>query len=1193
MDATAATPVAWWKFDDADNPGLDSAGRNNAVLIGDPAPTITAGPSRWGAINLNGKGQFLAVPDAPALHITRHLTILVWARAKEVDANYPLVYKAYGWDDGQMAYELDLQFASGLYPRFWVSSDGHATGVSQVISPVALRTDKWYLIAGVYDGKSLKIYVDGKLQASTPYKRGIYAGADPLYIGCNWNATWIGSLDDVRLFDVALRADEILKIYQSERPTVNVSLMGSFGRVPVGQTQTNGVVFKNLGTNDVALTATLSGPGAARFQLPASAESFILHPGASNAIAVPLYFQPDAAASFLASLSITSSVSVMQIPLAGQGITNNWRPLALDLQTRDPASGHIVHRTQTINRSQMAVMVTDMWDSHPDPGEASRTAALVPKINQTLDAVRAQGIPVIFCPHDVPPPVGADHSIFESLPGTPQTDNGFDPPLPPYIESLAGDMVPIAYHAAHAPAFANPSAQHPRLLVKPGDLTSLSRQEILNYCAANRINYLLYMGVADNMCVCFTRQVSMIPIQRYCNLQPILVRDLTISMSLNGRIKAGNDDSRSNFDPNVTPNKCDRDVAASIETHICPTIDARQLMQQWDPAKYVNLITGQSNLMNYWRMDSQADYQETLDTARHQSCWWNRDDSGQMAGLTFGIPGAIPNDPDTAVHFNGASTLLISPIYRAYIPTNSPLTSLSATNFTLELWVQIDQLSNSNQWFYSHDDGTPAGVDVLLGLNASNRFEFVVGRNARGDGFGDVIESSNAVTQADVDSHRWFYLVAEHDLSRSNVTLYVDAAGPVTAPAHCIPVSLSAAPHLGSRGPAQLGTNGYLSRLGFEGFHGALDEVAIYSSALDRSTVQAHYNIALLESPVIADQPQDLVVINGDAVTFSINARGTGPLSYQWYHGQDNLLLGATNQQLHLEAVTLNDGGPYRVQVSNPLGVVWSREAQLSVLSAPVIVASPTNQFVTNGDTVSFSVEASGTQPLIYQWYFSDSTSPAIDGSWLMSDGHPIEGATNAQLVLSSVTAQAAGTYVVTVSNLMGRTLSAPAGLTVLESPVVVAQPQNLSIREGDTARFTVSVTGTTPFGFEWLMNGTNLIADTTVGELLLINVTAAQSGSYGVVVSNMIGSATSETAVLRVLVSPGIQSFGYSGGIINLTFTTFPGLRYTVEYKTDLADDSWTPLAGATGLVGTGGVISVQDLDAHASSRYYTVLVE
>ncbi|HTL57623.1 MAG TPA: LamG-like jellyroll fold domain-containing protein [Candidatus Limnocylindrales bacterium] len=844
LNATAATPVAWWNFEDADNPRLDSVGGNNAILIGKPPPTVTGGHSGWGAINLNGNGQYLAVPDAPALDITGPLTVMVWAKANAVGANYSFVYKASRWDDGQMAYGLDLRFPEGFYPRFWVSSDGHATGFKEVVSPVALQPGGWHLIAGVYDRRNLNIYVDGRLRASTPYRRKIKAGKAPLYIGWDWNTTWNGALDDVRLFNVALSPEQIYALYKLESLSVDVHLVGSFGRVPVGQTKTNKAVFTNLGTKDLAITATLSGPDADKFQLLTPAGNFILHPGTNNAVTVPLYFQPDGTRVFLGSLSVTSSVNTVRIPLAGQGVTNAWRPLSLDLQTRNPTSGRILHAKQTINSSQMAILVVDMWDSHPDPGEASAMAGLIPMMNQTLDAARAQGIPVIFCPNEVPLPDEADHSIFGNLRDVPQRDNGFSPPLPPYIGAVAGDMVPIPYHAAYAPTFSYPTSQHPHLVVKPGDLVSISRQEIWNYCSANGIHYLLYMGVAANMCVSFTREMSMIPMKRYCGLQPIMVRNLTDSMSLNGRLKGGDDDRESNIDGTMTPSRGHRKVTASIEAYICPTIDARQLTQHWDPAKYANLITGQSNLMSYWRMDSQASYQQIVDMQQLQSCWWNRSDSNQMAGLIFGIPGVVAGDPDTTVKFNGASTLLVSPIYRVHIPTNSPLTSLSASNFSIELWVRIDQLNNSNQWFYAHDDGTSAGVDVLLGINASNHFEFVVGRNASGDGFGDVVASSNVVTQADVDSHRWFHLVAEHDMTRRTIGLYVDGAGRVTAPHNCTPMGLDAAPHLGSRGLVEMGTDGYLSSLGFEGFCGALDEVAVYSSALDAAIIGTHYNVA-------------------------------------------------------------------------------------------------------------------------------------------------------------------------------------------------------------------------------------------------------------------------------------------------------------------------------------------------------------
>jgi hypothetical protein len=282
-------------------------------------------------------------------------------------------------------------------------------------------------------------------------------------------------------------------------------------------------------------------------------------------------------------------------------------------------------------------------------------------------------------------------------------------------------------------------------------------------------------------------------------------------------------------------------------------------------------------------MDSRSDYQEILDVRRLQSCWWNRSDANQLAGLSFGVPGAVTNDPDTAVQFNGSSTLLLCPIYRVDVPTNIPLASLSATDFTVELWVKIARLNASNQWFYSHDDGTADGVDVLLGLNSSNRFEFVVGKNTAGTAFGDVIESTNIVTQADVDSQRWFYLVAEHDASHGNVTLYVNADGPQTAPHDCSPVSLASAPHLGSRGLVQMGSDGYLSNFGFENFNGVLDEVAVYSTALDAAAIGARYAAA----KGIPLEPRF------DSVAFTAN--GEVRLWLQGTAGKTYVLQGSTN----------------------------------------------------------------------------------------------------------------------------------------------------------------------------------------------------------------------------------------------------------------------------------------------------------
>lgn len=87
------------------------------------------------------------------------------------------------------------------------------------------------------------------------------------------------------------------------------------------------------------------------------------------------------------------------------------------------------------------------------------------------------------------------------------------------------------------------------------------------------------------------------------------------------------------------------------------------------------------------------------------------------------------------------------------------------------------------------------------------------------------------------------------------------------------------------------------------------------------------------EPPQILTPPRSQTVAEGDAVTFSVVASGTPPLSYQWQRNQTDLP-GAVQAILTLPSVSVADAGAYRVIVSNALGVAVSDEAVLTVTPA-------------------------------------------------------------------------------------------------------------------------------------------------------------------------------------------------------------------------------------------------------------------
>jgi len=94
------------------------------------------------------------------------------------------------------------------------------------------------------------------------------------------------------------------------------------------------------------------------------------------------------------------------------------------------------------------------------------------------------------------------------------------------------------------------------------------------------------------------------------------------------------------------------------------------------------------------------------------------------------------------------------------------------------------------------------------------------------------------------------------------------------------------------------------------------------------------------------------------------------------------------------------------------------------VAEPPTIVSGPRHQTVTNGGDVVFSVTATGTPPLAYQWQFTPTSDVGIHGTNL-------PGAVNFNLTLAGVTFAQSGFYTVSVSNADGSTLSDAAALNV------------------------------------------------------------------------------------------------------------------------------------------------------------------
>jgi hypothetical protein len=201
------------------------------------------------------------------------------------------------------------------------------------------------------------------------------------------------------------------------------------------------------------------------------------------------------------------------------------------------------------------------------------------------------------------------------------------------------------------------------------------------------------------------------------------------------------------------------------------------------------------------------------------------------------------------------------------------------------------------------------------------------------------------------------------------------------------------------------------------------------------------------------------------------------------------------------------NAGSYTVTVTNSTGTVVSAPASLTILSfvvPPSITSQPNKTLATAGSPVSFTVGASGTEPLSYQW---------------LINGAPIEGATMATFTLPTVQVGDAGVYSVVASNAYGSATSAGAVLTVAAAPfapIFEYQPSPTSATVGGTATLIVGVVGSPPITYQWSKGGV-AIPGATSTSLTFAPVAQSDAGAYSVVITDPAGSVTSSNASLTV----------------------------------------------------------------------------
>jgi len=231
-------------------------------------------------------------------------------------------------------------------------------------------------------------------------------------------------------------------------------------------------------------------------------------------------------------------------------------------------------------------------------------------------------------------------------------------------------------------------------------------------------------------------------------------------------------------------------------------------------------------------------------------------------------------------------------------------------------------------------------------------------------------------------------------------------------------------------------------------------------------------------------------------------------------------------------------------------GATQSRPVSLLILKPPVITAQPASLTLIGGTTATFTASAAGGLPLACQWQFNGTNltnGGRISGSQTTLTGAGnLYGSVASALTISNLAAADGGTYALVASNAAGVVISSNAVLTVTPSaPVIVQQPASQTALVGATVQMAVVAEGTAPFSYQWMLNGASLtdggdLSGSLTPTLTINGASSANIGTYTILVSNSISTATSTGAVLTVQVAEPGQQLVQNGGFETGSFSSW-----------------------------------------------------
>ncbi len=1004
--------AGWWR---AETNATDDTGFNSGSLQG----TVGYARGKVGqAFAFSGATGSVNVPNSTSLQLTGQVTLEAWIKPSAVSGDRSIISKV-GGAGGNNGYQL---YARNNLLAGQFNSPGQSWPEVTVFSGALLVPGKWYHVAWTYDQSAMILYCNGEAVATNAVGAKIIATSiSRLTIGNDdsGNTPFQGLIDEASVYSRALSPAEVAMLYAAG----NAGKCGEANPATIsGQPESQAVLAGSAANFSVSAGGTP--PLQYQWRLNGTPIS-----AATGAALVLANLQPADAGTYdvvVTNLfgSSTSLGAVLTVTAASPcaapsaNLISSWAAEGNAFDSKGMNNGLLqgaasyapgeVGQAFAFNGLSGSVLV-------PDSGTLRLTNEI------TIEAwVKAAAI------------VG-DRSIVSKVGGT-NGDNGYQL----YIRDnrLAGQIN-------------TPGAQWPEFtvfspaLVVPGQWYHVAwtydQSAMKIYCngspvATNVIGARVIAATGSNVRI-GDDDSGNTPFNGLIDEASIYDRALTASeiAAIYGAGSSGKCPI-SGTPPSITSQPADQAVVAGTGASFTVAASGSgPLSYQWhfnggniaaatnsvltlanvqltDAGTYDVLVSNASGATNSApALLSVLSNSLCVTLPANLAGWWAAESNawdnlgGNDGSLQGGASYAL-GEVGQAFAFNGTGSVRVV-----------DAASLRLTNqITVEAWIKTTAAV-----------GDQSILSKVGGAGGDNGYQFfihdnqLVGQfNTSGQGWPGYRIFSDAL----ITAGQWFHVAWTYD--QATLKIYCNGSLVATNPVGAKIIAASAS-------NLRIGDDDS----GHSPFRGLIDEASVYSRALSASEIAAIYLAGGAGKcqgagvpPTITSQPVNRTVAAGGSTSFNVAVTGTPPISYQWSLNGTNLSAG-TNATLSLVNVQSASAGTYTVDVSNPYGATNSSGALLTVVIRPQIVSQPVGQTVMIGSNALFSVSASGTAPLAYQWRFN---------------GANIAAATSSSLVVHVTAFNQAGNYSVSVSNAGGAVVSSNALLAVIDTGECVAPPADL-----------------------------------------------------------------------------------------------------------------------------------------------------